>query len=888
MQENKIKKAPKVTGNNGKKTHEEMEKIAPQAVISVAKTSISPSKKLKTIDSPKSTVSKTVRKKPTPSIPQKTENDNKKETENNSINAPKSRSLQQESMNVNRKKNQSIPQKTENDNQKETENNSINVPKSRSLSQESVNNNRKNHSIPQKTESENKKETENNSINVPKSRSLSQESVNNNRKNHSIPQKTESENKKETENNSINVPKSRSLSQESVNNNRKNHSIPQKTESENKKETENNIINVPKSRSLSQESVNVNRKNQSIPQKIESENKKETENNIINVPKSRSLQQESMNVNNKKNHSIPQKTENDNKKETENNIINAPKSRSLSQESVNVNKPTIESHENNIAYHKGRHQIDYELSSKPSSTPNYPRILPPSRENIVVTPKDQGTKNFSQQNYNSAYDNVDGEDQIDRENYQSRTLIIENSMAGCTRIAKTTQYNGENKLISFIEEFDNEENIQSNIYLAEVTKIDRSNNSLFLSYETGKICFLNIKELTKKNFTKEQIDNIKTGDRFIVQMVRERKNHKHPKVTTNVMMYGLYANVLVDCPFDVLYQNSSVINNSLYNSLKEHKFLQDCKIFIKQSPNITNQKLLLQDLKYIMRIWKHIKKISENKAEMGILHFEPNIQRMIRAIIDKQVESIVVSDIIMFQRIKSMPFLLNHTQLQNIKLHKENTNIFHHYNLQKEISSVEKLVTSKNGIRINFHKTDAIITVDVDYSSRGTGSKNMHLLNVNKMAADMIIREIIKKNIGGSVLIDFINMYDNFDFHNSLINHIKELLAQNELKCSLYNVKQLGFVFLCLPYNKYDIFNRIYENCSHCHFGVVQKKICSLHNNIYLIKNFINNLQPFEGDNLSSDGNKITIGGENYNLLYKYCAKLMVDLANTMVPIEVI
>ena len=71
-----------------------------------------------------------------------------------------------------------------------------------------------------------------------------------------------------------------------------------------------------------------------------------------------------------------------------------------------------------------------------------------------------------------------------------KKLLIDTSIEGFTRLGKISEENNKYKLITMIEESDSEENIQSNIYLASVIKIDKTNNSIFLNYENSKICFL--------------------------------------------------------------------------------------------------------------------------------------------------------------------------------------------------------------------------------------------------------------------------------------------------------------------------------------------------------------------------------------------------------------
>jgi ribonuclease G len=467
---------------------------------------------------------------------------------------------------------------------------------------------------------------------------------------------------------------------------------------------------------------------------------------------------------------------------------------------------------------------------------------------------------------------------------KEKILLIDTSLEGITRLSKVYYNPKENKykLINFIEELDNDENIQSNIYLAKVNKIDKSNNSIFFNYEGSKICFLNMKELVKQNFSEENIENIKVNDQFIVQMIRERKNHKHPKVTTNIMMYGLYCNIILDTEFDLFYHNNSLQDTPLYNSLIQHKILKNIKIFIKQPPHTINQKLLMDDIKYMIRTFKHIKTIASNKKEIGLLHFEPHIQRMIRSIIDNNVESIIVNNDNLFHRIKSMPFLFNQKQSKNIFLIEEN--VFEKYNLTDEINKINKLVISKEGIRITFQKTEALITIDVDYSSKNKNIKN--LLEINKEAAQLIIEEIVKKNIGGSIIIDFINMYMANENHNQFVQYIKNQFINYNINCAVYSIKQLGFIVFCLPYNKYDIFHRVYEKCSDCNQGIVVKKLYQLNGIIESINNYLFNKKPFHYDEIYIENNKLFIKLSTYNNLVKYKPQIIEKIIdNNYIPL---
>jgi ribonuclease G len=457
-----------------------------------------------------------------------------------------------------------------------------------------------------------------------------------------------------------------------------------------------------------------------------------------------------------------------------------------------------------------------------------------------------------------------------------KKLLIDTSAEGFTRLAKITEENHKYKLITMIEESDSEENIQSNIYLASVIKIDKTNNSIFLNYENSKICFLNLKELIKQNLTLEEINKIQIQDKMIVQMVRERKNHKHPKVTSNIMMYGLYANIILEVPFELIYQNNNIEDGNLYNFLSQQKNLKNIKIFLKQLPQNTNQKLLMDDLKYMIRTWKHIKTISKNKKENGLLHFEPHIQRMIRAILDNDIEQIIIDDENLLLRIKSLPFLFNQKQSKNI--YYEQGNIFETYGLVEEVNKIDKLTVSKDGIRITFQKTEALITVDVDYSSKNKSIKN--LWDINRAATQLIIEEIVKKNIGGSILVDFINMYTANEQHNIFIQNIKQKFHEYGVNCAVYSIKQLGLVFFCLPYNKYDIFNRVYEKCGSCQGGIKVKTSYQLNQVILSLNNYINNKTFNNTEDIFVENNKLMMKPLMYNNVAKHYPDIIQKLIN--------
>ena len=616
----------------------------------------------------------------------------------------------------------------------------------------------------------------------------------------------------------------------------------------------------------------INEKIQKLSQKL-MENKKENTKQEFNLSNDENHTNINHNHHHKNHENNRNNSINDNKKTTKKQQSNS----SNDENHININHKENKKQESNSPKDENHKHINHNYHPQPHQN---------NRNNSVNDSKKYKKKSSitgTEFLYKSHKHNHEQPSEIINANNKINTLLIDTSIEGCTRLAKIYEENGKYKLITMIEELDNEENIQSNIYLATVSKIDKSNNSLFLQYDQNKTCFLNIKELIKQNIGEKEIDNIQNGDKFIIQMVRERKNHKYPKVTTNIMMYGLYCNIILDSQPDLFYQNQNINHLPIYNSLQQQKILQNIKIYLKQPPETINQKLLMDDIKYMIRTWKHIKSITAQKKEIGLLHFEPHIQRMIRSILDNQTEKIYLDDMNAMERIKSMPFLFNKQQSKNIFFHEGN--LFQEYNIADEIHRIDKLSVIRDGIRLTFQKTEALTTVDVDYSSKNNKKSIKNLWDINREAAHLIIDEIVKKNIGGSVLIDFINMYMPNEQHNTFVQMIKNKFYDFSINCAVYNVKQLGFILLCLPYNKYDIFNRLYEKCHHCQGGIVMKMNYQLNGVVEIINNFIEEKKAFNKDDIYSDGNILFIKTHVYNNLVQYKNFIIYKLMeNSIIP----
>ncbi|QJC31957.1 Rne/Rng family ribonuclease [Enterobacteriaceae endosymbiont of Donacia versicolorea] len=315
---------------------------------------------------------------------------------------------------------------------------------------------------------------------------------------------------------------------------------------------------------------------------------------------------------------------------------------------------------------------------------------------------------------------------------------------------------------------------RSNIYKGKVVRIEPSLEAIFIDYGVNKHGFLPIKEITEEylpNYYNKNIYNktnikdfLPIGKEIIVQINKEERGDKGASLTTFINLIGSYLILMPN------KSNSSGISKKIIGEdrKKLKKILSllhlphNMSLIIRTAGLGKNIKLLTSDLKFRLQHWKKIKKKAKNKLAPFLIHEESNlIVRSLRDNLCQDINEILIDDPKILKLAKKHINILGRFDLNHkIKLHKNIIPLFHYYQIESQIETVfQRKVCLSSGGSIVIDTTEALTSIDVN-SSKATKGIDIEetALNINLEATDEIIRQLRLRDIGGLIVIDFIDM----------------------------------------------------------------------------------------------------------------------------------
>ena len=358
-------------------------------------------------------------------------------------------------------------------------------------------------------------------------------------------------------------------------------------------------------------------------------------------------------------------------------------------------------------------------------------------------------------------------------------------------------------LVEYYEENEESNRKEGNIYVGTIKDIIVGMQSAFVDIGTEKNSFIHIKDiLPKVDETKNEINKnisikelVKPGQKILVQIKKDSNEQKGARVSTHISLPSKYIVFMPNTDFVTISQKIEEKNEQdrLIKLVKENISKGNGAVIRTSAKG--KEKEIIEDLKRTEEKWNKIKEKyekSKNKSEL-IYKSESIIQKMLIDLSEnKKLEKIITNSAKEYENLKE--YLKENPEVSNVKLELSQDNIFEKYDLVKQIEKLEKRkIWLKCGGFITIDKTEALTAIDVN-TGKYIGSKNLDdtIYNVNKEATIEIAKQLRLRDIGGIIIIDYIDMTNK---NNK--SKIEELLKE-ELKKDRSKTQVEGFTKLDL------------------------------------------------------------------------------------------
>ena len=317
-------------------------------------------------------------------------------------------------------------------------------------------------------------------------------------------------------------------------------------------------------------------------------------------------------------------------------------------------------------------------------------------------------------------------------------------------------------------------------------------------------------------------DTLTVGQHIVVQVSKEPISTKGPRLTTEITFTGRF---IVLIPFSNKISISQKIKSTEEN-MRLRQLIESIKpknfgVIVRTSAENKRVAELNNEMNTLVKCWEEtIEKLQKNTPP-ALLHEEDSrAVSIIRDIFSPSFENVFVNDAETYTQIFNYVSLIAPERKDTVKLYAKDEPIFDAYNITKQIkSSFGKTVSFKSGAYIIIEHTEALHVIDVNSGNRNKNADNQeeNALDVNIRAADEIARQLRLRDMGGIIVIDFIDM-NSSEHRQKLFDHMREVMANDRARHNILPLSKFGLMQITRQRVRAVLDIETMETCPSC-FG---------------------------------------------------------------------
>ncbi len=350
---------------------------------------------------------------------------------------------------------------------------------------------------------------------------------------------------------------------------------------------------------------------------------------------------------------------------------------------------------------------------------------------------------------------------------------------------------------------------KSNIYKGRVVRIEPSLEAAFVDYGAERHGFLPFKEIAKTLFKPENKDNprsgrpsikdaIEEGQEFIIQVEKEERGNKGAALTTFVSLAGRYLVLMPNNPRagGVSRQIEGSDRNEAKDAMASLTVPDGMGLILRTAGVGKSSEELQWDLDYLNQLWDAIAKASAERSAPFLVYQESEvIIRAIRDYLRKDISEIWVDDPEVHKRSYDFMSQVMPQNLEKLKLYTDKDPLFTRYQIENQIESAfSREVRLPSGGALIIDHTEALISIDIN-SARSTAGSDIEetALNTNLEAAEEVARQLRLRDIGGLIVIDFIDMLNSRN-QRQVENAMRDSLRMDRARVQVGRISRFGLL----------------------------------------------------------------------------------------------
>ncbi len=398
----------------------------------------------------------------------------------------------------------------------------------------------------------------------------------------------------------------------------------------------------------------------------------------------------------------------------------------------------------------------------------------------------------------------------------------------------------DGKLEGFYVERESEDRIVGSIFKGKIQNVEDSLQAAFVDIGLKKNAFIHYWDMIpedaarleaeegvsrgrgrkKKYATGEMAKKFPVGSEIVVQVTKGAIGTKGPRVTANLSVPGRY---LVMMPGSHLKGVSKKIEDAkerdrLKKVLARLPAPEDLGLIVRTAGAGARQISFARDTRALVKTWEQVEEGIREWAAPCRLYQEPDlVERVVRDSLTEDIDRIVIDSKEEFARIRDLIALISRRGRNRIKLYEGPVPVFEHFDVERQLENAfQRKVWLKSGGYLVFDETEALVAIDVN-TGRHKGGKTQEeaIVEVNVEAAEEVARQLRLRNIGGLVVIDFIDMKAR-RHQNTVYRTLKEAVRRDRARTNVLPVSELGLIEMTRQRVEESIRSAVFTDCPYC------------------------------------------------------------------------
>ncbi len=384
------------------------------------------------------------------------------------------------------------------------------------------------------------------------------------------------------------------------------------------------------------------------------------------------------------------------------------------------------------------------------------------------------------------------------------------------------------KLIDLDIESSAKEQRKSNIYKGVITRVEPSLEAAFIDYGSERHGFLPFKEVARAYFKagadvgRARIqDAISEGQEVIVQVDKDERGNKGAALTTFISLAGRYLVLMPNNPRGggVSRRVEGEDRNELREVIDQLEIPQGMSVIARTAAIGRNKEELDWDLSYLMQLWHAIEGASNQQSGAFLIYQESSLViRAIRDYFHQEIGEILIDTESIYEQAQQFMGHVMPGTVNRVKLYKDDVPLFSRFQIEHQIESAySRSVSLPSGGGIVIDHTEALVSIDVN-SARSTKGADIEetAFRTNLEAADEIARQLRLRDLGGLIVIDFIDM-EAARNQREVENRFRDALRYDRARVQTGKISRFGLLELSRQRLRPSLGETSHSACPRCH-----------------------------------------------------------------------